>query len=73
MTVHLEEPTSPPSVPWLSQLARIVNASVSSGTTANRPVRFLYPFRPYGDTTLGIPIWRNAANTAWVNASGTTV
>jgi hypothetical protein len=25
------------------------------------------------DTTLGIPIWRNAAETLWVNSAGATV
>jgi hypothetical protein len=41
-------------------------------TTANRPT-YTWPGMPIFDSTLGTPAWRNAANTAWVNASGTTV
>ncbi len=44
--------------------------------SATRPT-VTYPGMPYFDTTLnsgaGLPIWRNAANTAWLNASGTVV
>lgn len=58
---------------WFSKLALIVNGSVQSGTTANRPTQGLYPFRPYGDTTLGIPIWRNGANTDWIDSTGASV
>jgi hypothetical protein len=43
------------------------------GATSARPTSGLYPALFYFDSTLGIPIWRNAANTAWVNASGATV
>jgi hypothetical protein len=44
-----------------------------AGTTAGRPTTGLVPGLSYFDTTLGIPIWRNGANTAWVNHAGTTV
>lgn len=81
--VRLLQPPANPKRPieetaWLEQLARIVNASVSSGTTANRPITLLYPGRPYFDTDLGsagkgMMIWRNSDNTAWVNGSGASV
>jgi hypothetical protein len=44
-----------------------------TGTTAQRPTRGLYPGLLYLDTTLaaaGKPIWRNAANTGWVDSAG---
>ena len=43
----------------------------ASGTTANRPTDHLVPGVAYFDSTLGKPIWRNAANTGWVDATGT--
>lgn len=62
---------------WFGKLHLLVNASVQSGTTANRPTQGLYTGRFYFDTSLaagvGKPIWRNAANTAWVDATGTAV
>jgi len=42
-------------------------------TTAKRPTIGLTPGLAYFDSTLGKPIWRNAANTQWVDATGTTV
>jgi len=41
------------------------------GTTANRPTTQLFTGMMYFDTTLNKPIWRNAANTGWVDATGT--
>ena len=44
------------------------------GTTAARPTTGLYAGLRYLDTTLaagGKPIWRNATNTGWVDATGT--
>lgn len=78
MTVRLTQPANPPTLPWFEQLALIVNALVSSGTTAQRPTAFLYPGRPYFDFDLGsagkgMMIWRNSDNTAWVNGSGASV
>ncbi len=62
---------------WLSKVQLLVNASVQSGTTANRPTQGLFTGRFYFDTSLaagvGRPIWRNAANTAWVDADGVAV
>lgn len=42
------------------------------GTTAQRPTT-TYASQPYFDTTLNKPIWRNGANTGWVDSTGTTV
>lgn len=44
-----------------------------SGTTANRPFSTAFPGMEYFDTTLNKPIWRNAANNGWVDATGTAV
>lgn len=41
-------------------------------TTATRPAVAIAG-TPLFDITLGVPIWRNAAQTGWVNASGTLV
>lgn len=46
----------------------------SSGTTANRPTKNLYPGRFYFDTSLGAngkPIWVNKLGSGWVLADGT--
>lgn len=42
-------------------------------TTANRPTTGLAPGLMLFDITLNLPIWRNTANTAWINAAGATV
>lgn len=42
-------------------------------TTAKRPTLGLVPGMPFFDITLNKPIWRNAANTLWVDATGATV
>jgi hypothetical protein len=78
MTVRLTQPPAtlgktPEEMAWLEQLARIVNASVGSGTTANRPTEFLYPGRPYFDTDLGAngkPIFVKKGGSGWVTADG---
>jgi len=41
-------------------------------TTVRRPTTTT-PGETMFDTTLGKPIWRNAANTQWVDATGATV
>jgi hypothetical protein len=41
-------------------------------STANRP-NSPFPGQEVFDSTLGYPIWRNAANSAWVSATGATV
>ncbi len=42
-------------------------------TTAGRPTTNVLPGMNLLDSTLGKPIWRNAANTQWVDATGATV
>jgi hypothetical protein len=54
-------------------LAAGFTIAIGVNTTANRPTGGLSPGLPFFDSTLGIPIWRNATNTGWVNASGATV
>ncbi|MDF2534335.1 MAG: hypothetical protein K0R18_492 [Bacillales bacterium] len=51
------------------------NTEIPSGTTAARPTTtaIMYAGYMYFDTTLGKPIWRNTANTGWVDSAGTTV
>ena len=41
------------------------------GTTSQRPTINTAPGQFYFDATLNRPIWRNAANTAWVFSDGT--
>ena len=62
-----------PWAAWFGQVFRIAFAVGQSGTTANRPTEGLFPGRPYFDTTLGQPIWVNAAGTGWVDATGSAV
>lgn len=81
MTVRLNQPDNPPTPAWYEQLARIVNAGISSGSTAQRPTTttrstILYVGRPYFDTTLNKPIWVKSitgATVDWVDASGAPV
>jgi hypothetical protein len=40
-----------------------------SGTTATRPTA-TYSGQPYYDMSIDRPIWRNAANTGWIDAAG---
>lgn len=42
-------------------------------TTAKRPTAGNFAGRMVFDTTLGKPIWRNAANNGWVDSTGTAV
>lgn len=42
-------------------------------TTSKRPTIGLLPGTHLFDTSLNKPIWRNAANTQWVDATGATV
>jgi hypothetical protein len=43
------------------------------GTTANRPAAALYAGQFYLDTTLNKPVWRNGANTGWIDSTGAAV
>lgn len=58
-------------LPQLLQLGFVFAPPV--GATSARPTVGLYPGMRYFDTTLNIPIFRNAANSGWINASGTSV
>jgi hypothetical protein len=81
MAVRLTQPPAslgktPEELAWLEQLARIVNASVSSGTTAERPTSLIWAGRPYFDTTLNKPIWVKSitgATVDWIDATGSVV
>jgi hypothetical protein len=51
---------------WVEQAGTVV----ARGTTAERPNSYGTAGLQYFDTTLGRPIWRNVANTGWVDAAG---
>lgn len=51
----------------------ISSATATYGTTAQRPTVIILPGTRFFDTTLNKPIWRNGANTGWVDATGATV
>ena len=56
---------------FFGAVSNICIAVTSSGTTVQRPTKFLFTGRPYFDTTLGIPIWYKTAG--WVNSVGGAV
>lgn len=57
-----------------SSIAAILSALTMSGTTANRPIAFLWLGRPYWDTTLGLNIRVKQLNPVlWARYDGTTV
>ncbi len=59
---------------WFSEAARVLLANVESGTTANRPTKFLWIGRRYYDTTLGKPVYvASVGPVVWKDASGSTV
>lgn len=60
---------------WLSIVQRILQATSSSGTTAQRPTTGLYVGQFWFDTTLGLPVWVKATTPAvvWVNGAGAVV
>lgn len=67
------------SIEWLvlldkecTVLTKLTSALVRqlSGTTAQRPTTGTSPGDTYFDTTLNKPVWRNAGNTGWVDATG---
>jgi hypothetical protein len=43
------------------------------GATADRPTLDLTPAQLFFDTTLNIPIWWDAVNVQWVDATGAPV
>lgn len=58
---------------WVGQVFR-GSAFLGAGVTADRPaLRDLRPGTYFLDTTLGIPIFVNAAGTGWINAAGVAV
>lgn len=68
--VSIEVTLSNEMIEFLSQLFRHAQIIVRSGTTANRPTLNLETGMMYFDTTLGMPIWVDAAGTGWVDATG---
>lgn len=56
---------------WFSQVNAVVNAAQQSGSTADRPARFLWLGRGYFDTTLGKPVYvRSVKPAVWVDGAG---
>lgn len=56
---------------WFYRLWQIAHGLDESGTTAQRPVKWLYKGKMYFDTTLNKPIWLKSVNpTVWVTADG---
>lgn len=53
-------------IAFFDWLARVGRAVQRSGATADRPDKGTWPGQPYFDTDLDAPVWRNAANTGWV-------
>ena len=45
----------------------------ASGSTAQRPTTNVYAGLMFFDTTLGKPVFRNGANSGWVDATGAGV
>lgn len=60
-------------VPAFQRLGCTVHVQPLASTTAKRPTVGLAPGLMAFDTTLNKPIWRNAANTGWVDATGAGV
>jgi hypothetical protein len=56
---------------WFTWVTSGVNSLVSSGPSAERPVKQLWIGRQYFDTDLGIPVWYDG--TDWVDATGIAV
>lgn len=56
---------------WFSYVTDTVNATRSSGTSLQRPVRGLYVGRFYFDTTLTLPVWYDGGG--WIDAAGNSV
>lgn len=57
---------------WATFFSAVFNLLVAltlSGSTTDRPIRFLWVGRPYFDTTVGRPIWY--VGPGWVYSDGT--
>lgn len=71
---RVEIEPSAPWYSWFSLVSQVLTCLVMSGTTAQRPVKFLWIGRPYFDVTLGIPIWlQSTPPDVWVDATGAPV
>lgn len=60
-------------IEFLSDVYLFVSAGQSSGPSAKRPIKNLYPGRYYFDTSLGAlgkPIWIGSDGSTWVTADG---
>lgn len=62
---------------FISQVYQVCLSVTMSGTTANRPTKFLWIGRRYFDTSLTKPVWVKAVSgsgvATWCDATGTTV
>lgn len=61
---------------YFSSAYALLVALSSSGTTAQRPITFLFVGRTYFDSTLGKPIWVKSVAVSvatWVDATGAAV
>jgi hypothetical protein len=56
---------------FFAQVFMICSALTQSGTTAQRPTKFLWVGRTYLDLTLTRPIWWSGTN--WIRADGVVV
>ena len=60
-----------PWLKWASDVDKLVTAAKLSGTTANRPVDYLFIGRQYFDTDLGKPVFlKDVGPAQWVDAMG---
>jgi hypothetical protein len=57
---------------WFSTVQKILQATSSSGTTAQRPTTNLYIGQFWYDTTLGLPVWVHSVGPpiVWHNGAG---
>lgn len=53
---------------WISAITDRINSLMGSGSTANRPTKFLWVGRPYFNTDTGAEEWWDGA--AWVSGGG---
>jgi hypothetical protein len=59
---------------WFSTVQKILVATSSSGTTAQRPTSGLYVGQFFMDLGLGKPIWlKSTTGPVWVDATGAAV
>jgi hypothetical protein len=63
----------PVAAPALLTAGFIQVPDAIADSTSGRPSQGVVPGMMVLDTTLNKPIWRNPANTAWIDATGATV